>query len=81
MMNHEGVTQLRRIRRCDLVGGRCTLAGRSVPLAMSFEISEPKTDPVSLSLLPADLDVELSATSPAHFCLCATMLLTLRVID
>ena len=48
--------------------------------ALRFKM--PKPGPVSLSsLLPAVPDVELSAPSPAHVCLHATMLPTVMTMD
>lgn len=52
------MTLFERIRVCDFVGG-------SVSLGMGFEVSEVQAKPsVSVFLLPAGLDVELSAPSP-----------------
>jgi hypothetical protein len=46
--------------------GRCGLAGGSVSLGVDFEVSDAQARPgVSLLLLSSDLDVKLSASSPA----------------
>jgi hypothetical protein len=59
-----GVTLFTRIRKCGLIGEVC-------PWEMGFEVSKANSKPgVSLYLSPADLDVELSAPSPAT-CLAA----------
>jgi hypothetical protein len=46
---------------------RCRLIEENVSLGLDLEVSETQARPISSSLflLPADLDAELSATSPA----------------
>ena len=49
---------------------RYGFVGDSVPLGVDFEVSDAQTSPVSLSLpssLPANLSVELSASSPVPY--------------
>jgi len=50
---------------------------------MGFEVSEAQLGLVtdSLFLLPADPDVEFSATSPPHVCLLAVMLFAITIMD
>lgn len=58
---------LRRIRRCRLVGRDVAFRG-SMSLRVGFEVSEAQARPsgsLSLFLLPVDLDIEFSASSPA----------------
>ena len=48
--------------------GKCGLVGGSMSLGMGFEVSDAQARPgVTLFLMPVDLDVKLSATSPALY--------------
>jgi hypothetical protein len=54
------------IGRCSLAGVKCDLVGRSMSLEAGFEVSDAQAMPsVTLFLLPANPDVELSATCVA----------------
>ena len=70
-LGHQGVEfseGIRRIRRRGPVGG-------SVSLRVGFEVPKAHARPsLSLCLLPAGHDGELSATSPASVFLCAALL-------
>lgn len=71
-----GVALLRGMALFEKIAIRYNLAGGTVSItggqALTFQVL--KASPVCLFLLlPADLDVELSVTSPAPFCQHAAM--------
>ena len=67
MLGHQGVALFERMRGVGLVGG-------NMSLGLGVEVSKANCKPgISIYLHPADLDVGLSAPSPAQ-CLSACCL-------